>query len=58
MKKQDAIEHFGDAVKLAKALGISKQAVYKWPDVVPEGRQYQLEIVTQGKLQAERPSAA
>jgi predicted transcriptional regulator len=31
MKKEDIINHFGGVGKTASALGISRQAVYKWP---------------------------
>ena len=54
MTKAEAIKHFGGSTKVAKALGITKQAVYKWPEELPEGRQFQIEILTQGKLKAER----
>ncbi len=31
MRKIDAIKMFGSATKLARAIGISPQAVYQWP---------------------------
>lgn len=52
MKTQKAIDHFGSVVKLAAALGISKTAVYLWKDDVPEGRAFQLEVMTNGALRA------
>lgn len=59
MNKQDAIQHFGSSTKLAQALGISKQAVSQWEDELPIGRQYQIEVVTEGKLKAgEEPERA
>lgn len=45
MKKSEAIKKFGSQAKLAKALGISRQAVHKWPDEIPKMRMYQI-IVT------------
>jgi hypothetical protein len=48
----DAIAFFGTKAAIAKALGISKQAINEWDDVVPEGRAYQLEVVTNGALKA------
>jgi hypothetical protein len=36
MRKDTAINYYGSAAKLASALGISTQAVYKWGDVVPQ----------------------
>ena len=32
MKKTDAIKKFGSATKLARAIGITPQAVVQWPD--------------------------
>lgn len=32
MKRETAIEAFGGVAKLAVALGITRQAVYQWPD--------------------------
>lgn len=32
MKKQDAIQAFGTPSKLARAIGITPQAVYQWPE--------------------------
>ncbi|HHQ4887274.1 TPA: Cro/CI family transcriptional regulator [Aeromonas veronii] len=52
MKKQDAIDHFGGAAKLALALGCKPQAISQWRDHVPQGRAYQIEVLTGGKLKA------
>ncbi|HCF6640419.1 TPA: Cro/CI family transcriptional regulator [Pseudomonas aeruginosa] len=49
MTKAQAIEHFGSISKLAKALGISYEAIRQWEEV-PELRQYQIERLTKGKL--------
>lgn len=57
MKKNEAVRHFGSITNLAKALGVSKQAVSQWK-VIPDGRQYQLEVITEGKLLAERKAVA
>lgn len=53
MKKADVLEHFGSAQKVADALGISDKAVYAWPEEIPEGRAYQLQILTGGALRAD-----
>lgn len=37
MKKSDAINAFKNKVGVAKAIGITKQAVSLWGEVVPEG---------------------
>jgi len=63
MTKQEAIDHFGGAKdggvrKLADALGISVQAVYDWPDeAIPIGRQYQLQVLTKGRLKVSSPDS-
>lgn len=51
MQKTDAIRHFGGAQKLAAALGLkSRQAIYAWPEEVPELYQYKLYHLSDGKL--------
>jgi len=50
MQKCDAIDYFGTGVGVALALGISQQAVHKWPEQVPKGSSAQLHILTDGKL--------
>lgn len=51
MQKADAIRHFGGVQKLAHAVGLkSRQAVYLWPDEVPEKYQYKLHHMTGGQL--------
>ncbi|HHQ4686169.1 TPA: Cro/CI family transcriptional regulator [Aeromonas veronii] len=58
MKKQDAIEHFGGANKLALALGCRPQAISQWGETIPKGRAYQIEVLTGGKLKAEQTQTA
>lgn len=48
MKKIDVIEAFGGAAVLADRLGISRQAVHKWPDDVPPLRVYQIRCIARG----------
>lgn len=36
MKKEDAIHAFKTKVGIAKAIGITKQAISQWGDFVPE----------------------
>ena len=49
MKKSDAIKPFGTAYRLAKTLGITPAAVYRWSDPIPELRAYQIrEILSKG----------
>ena len=52
MKTASAIEKFGNVQALADALDISPQAIYQWGDEVPEGRAFQIEVLTGGELKA------
>jgi hypothetical protein len=56
MKKSKVIEFFGSGRKAAQALGISHQAVYAWPETIPERMAYRVHALTRGKLKAD-PSA-
>ncbi|WP_323115400.1 Cro/CI family transcriptional regulator [Pseudomonas guariconensis] len=53
MKTRDAANHFGSKKKLAEALGIQPSAVTMWGEFVPISRQYQIQILSNGKLVAE-----
>jgi DNA-binding transcriptional regulator YdaS (Cro superfamily) len=53
VKTEDAIQHFGSAAKLARALGIWKTAVSQWGDEVPPRRAFELERLTDGVLKAD-----
>lgn len=47
-------EHFGTQAAAAKALGITFRAVSAWNrSGIPMGRQYQIQLVTGGILQAD-----
>lgn len=56
MKLDDAINFFGSKKKLADALSINRSAITNWGDEIPEARQYQIQILTKGKLKADRKS--
>lgn len=51
MKKADVLKHFGSVKATAEALSISHVAVVRWGEEIPEGRAYQLQILTGGVLQ-------
>lgn len=53
MKLSEAVAHFGTEAELARKLGIKPQAVYQWGDKVPMRRQYQIQLMTKGKLKAD-----
>lgn len=58
MTPQDLLTHFGTQAEIARVLGCKQPSVCEWFDngVVPEGRQYQIEIATSGALKADKPA--
>lgn len=50
MQKSEAIKHFGGAPQLAAVLGLTRQAIYMWPEEVPELYRYKLHYLSGGKL--------
>lgn len=64
MRARELVDHFGGLTAAAKAMGVKPPSVSEWldKDEVPLGRQCQAEIITSGKLKADRsqlgPSAA
>lgn len=53
MKSSEVKKHFGGIRATAAALRISYEAVRKWGDYPPLGRQYQIQALTKGRLKAE-----
>ena len=35
MRKSDVMSMFGSGAAVAKAIGVTRQAVYQWPEVLP-----------------------
>ena len=58
MKTSEAVTYFKDVKGLADALEITTEAIYQWGEEVPMGRAYQLQVMTDGQLQAEPKAAA
>lgn len=54
MKTEEAVAFFGGIKKLSDALGVWPQVVYQWGDTPPMGRQYEIEVKTNGELKADR----
>ncbi|MEQ5184090.1 Cro/CI family transcriptional regulator [Providencia alcalifaciens] len=50
MKKSDVISYFGGSCNTAKVLGIKHPSVSGWGEIIPQGRAYQIEKITKGKL--------
>jgi transcriptional repressor of cell division inhibition gene dicB len=53
MRKEMAIRHYGTQQKLANALGCSQGTVSGWPEVIPLGRAFILEKLTEGALKVD-----
>ena len=53
MKTTEAINEFGSVRKLALALGVSVQAIYKWGDAVPPLRAYQIRELVQARTEGQ-----
>jgi transcriptional repressor of cell division inhibition gene dicB len=53
MTPEQAIKHFKSAANVARALGISRAAVTKWGDLIPEGSAYKLESLSGGALRVD-----
>ena len=50
MRTQDVIRHFGGVTAAARALGVTRDAVYKWGDTVPRLRACEIQLRTGGRL--------
>ena len=53
MLKSDVIAHFGSANEAAAALGITKQAISAWGEIIPRGSAYIVQGITKGKLKVD-----
>ena len=49
MNKADAVRWYGTEAELARAVGISRQAVNKWPAKVPKGSAMDIADLTGGE---------
>jgi phage antirepressor YoqD-like protein len=60
MTIDQVLKHFGGVSETAKAFGIEYQAVHQWvrKGKVPEGRQWQLQSMTNGLLTVEQTKVA
>ena len=50
MTKQEAVQLWGGYVRLAKVLGITRDAIYKWGKYPPNETQYKLMVLSGGRL--------
>lgn len=60
MTPDDLIGHFGSVTATARALGVRPPSVSEWKATgrVPQGRQFQAEVLTDGALRAEQQSSS
>lgn len=60
MTVDQVLKHFDGVANVARELGISYQAVREWvqKNEVPEGRQWQIQALTDGTLKVTKNSAA
>lgn len=58
MTPDDVLSYFGTKSEIARALGCETPSICEWFDKgkVPETRQYQIELATNGQLRASRPA--
>lgn len=58
MTPHDLLKHYGTKAEIARALGIEPASLTTWfkDGEVPEGRQYQIELATNGALRASKPA--
>lgn len=50
MRKSVAVKHFGGIPKMSRILGVTRQAIYKWPEEVPDLYQYKLHYLSGYRL--------
>lgn len=50
MLKSDAIAHYRKPAAISRALQISRTAVSRWPEIVPEGSAYKLFTLSGGAI--------
>lgn len=58
MTTDEAVQHYGSATALGRALGITRSAVQQWGERPPIPRQYQIQVKTGGKLRADEDQVA
>lgn len=50
MTTQEAVQFWGGQTRLAKALGITRDAVHKWKQYPPIDKQFQIMVLSGGRL--------
>jgi hypothetical protein len=50
MTTQEAVQFWGGQTRLAKVLGITRDAIYKWKQYPPMDKQFQIMVLSGGRL--------
>lgn len=53
MNKDEVISYFGGVSNLARLLGISHASVSGWGSVIPKGRAFEIQTITDGVLKVD-----
>lgn len=58
MKPSEALKFFGSVAEIARACGCEQPSVSEWfaKNQIPDGRQYQIQLMTKGALLADKPA--
>lgn len=58
MTPQDVLDLHGSQAEIARVYGCAQSSVFEWFEkgVIPDGRQYQIELGTGGALKADKPA--
>jgi len=53
MNKEEVLSYFGGVSNLARLLGISHASVSGWESVIPKGRAFEIQAITNGELKVD-----
>ncbi len=54
MEKKKVLDYYGNARKVSQLAGLTRQAVYQWPDPIPMKWALRLERMTNGELKFDK----
>lgn len=57
MTTQEVIDYYGSKAAISRALACTPAAVTMWGDEPPRSRQFQLQVLTKGKLKATKKAS-
>ena len=57
MTKEEALKFFGSGASPGKAIGLTRSAIHMWGDKIPLPSQFQLEVISNGALIADRSAS-